>query len=397
MLNCYEPSTASKLSNRYPDNYPKQIVKGKGAYIYDEAGNKYLDLVNSLGAIILGHRDEDVDEAVKKAITDYGTIFSLSHPLEYQLAYLLCSLIPSAEMVRFMHNGKDVTTAAVRLARHITGRNIILSFSYHGASDVFMASTTADKGVPKVLKEYIKEFDYNDIEGVKKLFDENKDKIACVILEPHTIREEKNHFLQFLRDITRQNNCLLIFDEIVTFPRYPFYSVQTLFHVTSDLTCISKGMANGYPISALVGKTKYMKELKDGGVFVSTTFGGNLIGVSAAIATLKKVTKHEVPEILKELGIKFKQQINSQKYFKQQGSMPCRQFFEYKSDEIRAIFWQEMIKEGVFFGVPILFNFAMTFEDIDLVTNKINIFIKRMDMYGIKLEGNIPSIVFKKK
>lgn len=387
----YESSTASKLPARYPDNYPKEIVKGEGCYIFDKEGRKYVDFVNALGPIILGYRFPAVDEAVKKAITDCGTIFSLSHPLERKLADLLCDLLPSAEMVRFAHNGKDVTEAAIRVARYCTEREKVLSFSYHGAADVFMACTKADKGVPKCLKDTIVDFDYNDIETVQKHLE--KEDVAAVILEPHTIRMPENYFLKKLRDLCNCFDTVLIFDEVVSFPRYPGYSAQALFNVMPDLTCVSKGMANGYPISALVGKEKYMSELGDGEVFFSTTFGGNLIGVSAAIATLEYMRDNDVPKHLYQIGKDFRQGITENPYIKTTG-LEWRQFFEC-SDENRQKIWQETIKEGVFFGVPIFFNYSMSFEVIGDVCNKLNRVIARLP--DIKLEGRASSEVFKKR
>lgn len=383
-------NTASKQPKRFPDNYPKQIVKGKGAYIWDDKGNKYLDFMCSLGPIILGHNYPSVTEAVTRAIKE-GTIFSLSHPLERALSELLCGIIPSAEMVRLATNGKDVTEAAVRLARHVTGREMILSFSYHGASDVFMACTKANKGVPKCLKKTIKDFDYNDEKALVKLFDTYE--IAAVIMEPHTIRPPLPGYLKFVRDICNQHGTLLIFDEVVSFPRYIDFSAQSFFDVTPDLTCISKGMANGFPISALVGKEKYMKHFRDGGVFFSTTYGGNVVGCAAAIATLTEVIDKQVPTHIWDMGSLFRAEIQRDSRIKTIG-YPCRQFFEC-SDEIRQKVWQEMIKEGVFLGVPIFFNYSMKPSDILMATKKLNKVID--NLVSIKLKGGKVKEVFKKR
>jgi len=370
--------TASKMKHRYPSNYPDEIISGKGAYICDSEGNEYLDFVCALGPITLGHRHPSVDLAVVKAIKDEGTIFTLPHRKERILAHAL-----------FAHNGADVTTAAVRLARYITGKDKIISFSYHGAQDVFMACTKADAGVPKCLKETIVDVDYNDFKTVEMLF--QKKDIAAIILEPHTIREPQYGYLQFLRDICTRNKALLIFDEVVSFPRYPGFSAQVFFDVIPELTCISKGMANGYAISALCGKEKYMKELKDGGVFFSTTFGGNLVGVSAAIETLRIFREQNVPYYLKKIGEMLK--IKKNKHVKLVG-YPWRQFFEC-DDEVRQKIWQEMIKEGVFFGVPIFINYSMSEEMMKDVSKKLNAVIDRIP--NIKLKGTKVTEVFKKR
>lgn len=384
----YTPSTASKQIARFPANYPAEIVSAKGAYIKDKEGRKYLDFCCALGPIILGYRFDEVDNAVIKAIRDEGTVFTLSHPKERALANILCEMIPCAEMVRFAQNGKDVTEAAIRLARHITSNELILSFSYHGCSDVFMACTKADKGVPQCLKLTITDFDYNDIKTVNQLFE--KHKVAGVILEPHTIRRPRENFLSELRALCDFYGALLIFDEVVSFPRYPQFSAQAYFGVTPDLCCVSKGMANGYPISALVGKKKYMEWLRDNGVFFSTTFGGNLVGVSAAIATLNFIKEHNVPEYLWELGAALKVEANDKMRF---NGLKCRQFMKCE-DDVRQKIWQEMIKQDVFFHVPIFFNYSMTIEEMIETGRKLDQTIASLDT--TEIQGHTMSEVFKK-
>jgi len=388
--------TASKQENRYPSNYPKQILKGDGCYVLADDGKRYLDFVCSLGPILLGHRYPRVTDAVVKAITEEGTIFSLSHPKEGQLAEMLYEMIPSCDMVRYATNGKDVTEAAVRLSRFMTGKSTILSFSYHGAVDTFMACTEANAGVPEMLKYMISDFDYNDFNEVDKLFMYRD--VGTVIMEPHTIRDQTDRdgegFLDYMRWICDKYGALLIFDEIVTFGRYPGFSAQAYYNIYPDLTCISKGMANGFPISALVGKEKYMKHLKDKEVFFSTTFGGNLVGLSAAIATIEELVEKRVDEHLQAIGERFRNRIKKNPYFTPIG-VPWRQFFEYKDNHTRDIFLQELIKEGVFMGVPIFFNYSMKNKDIDFATDAINKVIDRMPQ--CKLEGTGASEVFKKK
>jgi glutamate-1-semialdehyde 2,1-aminomutase len=383
-------NTASKSYLRYPDNYPSYISKGEGAYIYDEAGNKYLDFVCSLGPIILGHRFPQVDEAVIKTIKDTGTIFSLPHKMENELANLLAEMIPCAEMTRLTHNGKDATEAAIRLARGLTEREIILTFSYHGAADVFMTITGTHKGTPECLKLTIVDFNYNDCERVAELM--SKYDVAAIILEPHTIKPPKKGFLQFLREITLEKHSLLIFDEVVSFPRYPGFSASKFFEVEPDLMCISKGMANGYPISALVGKKRYMEELRDHGIFVSTTFGGNLIGVSAAIATLKFIRDNNVPQRLEELGNCLKIDNRNKSKVALQG-YPWRRFFKCKEDK-RQKLQQDLIQKGYFLGVPIFFNYSMTKEALQEFSIELNKTIANLD--NITVAGRHITEVFKK-
>lgn len=381
-------NTASKSELRYPDNYPKKIVRGNGQFVYDENGKEYLDMVCSLGPIILGHHDPDVDRAVIKTIQTYGNIFSLAHPMEEELAEILHEMIPSAEMTRLMHNGKDPCEVAIRLARHITGREKVLSFSYHGCSDVFMAITKTDKGVPKCLKKTIEDVDYNDMSVLNKI---KSRKYAAFILEPHTIRNPKDGYLEKIRNACTKSGTVLIFDEVVSFPRYLRYSAQATFRVTPDLTCISKGMANGFAISALVGKKALMKELRDGGVFASTTFGGNLVGVSAAIATLNKIRKNNITTYIHHLGLNLC--LAPSDRVKLVG-VPSRQFLEC-SDEDRQKIWQEMIERRVLMNVPIFFNNAMTKENMEYVSENLDIIIDNLD--DIQIKGRRTNEVFKKR
>ena len=382
----YLPSTNSKQSHRFPKGYPTEILSGEGCYVYDPKGNKYIDFMCSLGPIILGHRYEKVVDYVTWVEKNYGTSFSLSHPLERKLSDLLCEMIPSAEMVRYFHNGKDPTAAAVRLARHITGREKILSFSYHGADDTFMACTEANNGVPKCLEDTIKVFDYNELEAIEKVL---KDDIACVILEPHTIRKPDRDYLEIIRELCNISGTLLIFDEIVSFPRYPKYSAQAYFGVTPDLTCISKGMANGYAISALVGKEKYMKEFKDQGVFASTTFGGNLVGVAAAIATLGEVIAKDVPDHIWKMGEFFRETCKVKTV-----GLPCRQFFEFESEKDRWKLMQYCVSKGIFYGIPIFFNYSMKEEHIAQAVAITNEAHDKLPM--LELLGDMPREVFRK-
>jgi len=388
----YLHSTASKQPGRFPSNYPKWVIKGEGAYVFDEDGKKYLDYCMALGPIILGYRYPEVDEAVIKTIQDEGTIFSLQHPKERVLADLICEMLPGMQKVKFAHNGKDVTAAAVRLARRVSGRDLVVSFSYHGSTDVFLASDKADKGVPQELKKLITTFEYNDFERMAELFKKYGHQIACVIMEPQTIKKPKKDYLETIREYCTDNKSLLIFDEVVSFPRYKRFSAQSFYKVKPDLTCISKAMANGYAISTLAGVEKYMNEFADGGVFNSTTFGGNLVGVSAAIATLNIVKDQNVPEYLDEIGGIFKERLKG--VIKLKGTHNCRQFLGCE-DDVRVKVWQEAIKRGIFLHVPIFFSYSHSKKDIVLTTENITDIVKNIDK--IKVEGEMPSEVFKKK
>ena len=213
------------------DISPYAIKKSKGCFAYDVDGNKYIDNIMSLGAVIIGHANKEINQEVRKQLNK-GTLYSLASELEGQLAEMLCDRIPSADVVRFGKNGNDATTAAIRLSRHYTNKDHILFCGYHAWQDWYICKTSMDKGIPKEVAKYSHRFIYNDIESLLKLFDRYKNKIACVIMEP-TSKEEPyckklcslcksegkkscKGFLNQVQKTTRKNNALLIFDEIVT-------------------------------------------------------------------------------------------------------------------------------------------------------------------------------------
>jgi glutamate-1-semialdehyde 2,1-aminomutase len=251
------PLAAQTFSKSYlqyvKGNAPLFADRAKGAHIWDIDGNKYLDMINSLLPVVLGYQYKAVDDAIKNQLKK-GIIFSLSSPLEYELAILLKKHIPCAEMVRFGKNGSDVTTGAIRLARAVTGRDRIVVCGYHGWHDWYIGTTARDLGVPEDTKKLSHKFIYNDILSLEKIFNENQGKVAAVIMEPMSYEEPKDNFLQKVKDLTHKNGALFIFDEVITGFRYNLGGAQKLFGVTPDLATFGKSMANGMPISVQIGR-----------------------------------------------------------------------------------------------------------------------------------------------
>ncbi len=279
---------------------PLFLTHGKGSYVWDVDGNRYVDLVNGLLPVILGYQYPAVNRAIRTQMNKAMTL-SLAAPQEYELAKLLNKHIPSAEMVRYGKNGSDVTTGAIRLARAVTGREHVLVCGYHGWHDWYIGSTTRNLGVPKSTIALTHKFEYNNLASVEKFFRRYKNKIAAVILEPMSYEEPKDNFLQKLKTLTHKHGALLIFDEVICGFRFSMGGAQKLFGVTPDLATFGKSLGNGMPIAALVGKRKYMKLMED--VFFSFTFGGELLSIAAAIATIKEMEKKSV---LKEVWRKGK-------------------------------------------------------------------------------------------
>ncbi|MBQ9237957.1 MAG: aminotransferase class III-fold pyridoxal phosphate-dependent enzyme, partial [Treponema sp.] len=226
-----------------------------------------------------------VNEAVINQIKKFSS-GSLQSELEVRLAEKLCQIVPCAEMVRFVKNGGDATTAAVRLARAYTGRDIVLMSGYHGMHDWSIGASENCKGVPKAVRELTKNFKYNDLDDVKAKLEENKGKVAAVILEPIQSNGPKDGYLQALKDLTHEYGAVFIFDEVVSGFRYALGGASELYGVTPDLAAFGKGMGNGYAISAVAGKKELLQQIEQG-VFVSTTFGGDSVPMAAALATIE--------------------------------------------------------------------------------------------------------------
>jgi len=284
--------TFSKSYLQYPPGVsPVAIDHAQGAYAYDIDGNCYLDMVNSLAAIILGYCDPDVNEAVKKQL-DKGTIFSLPSPVELEVSQLLVDIVPCAEMVRFGKNASDATTASIRLSRAKTGKDRIAVCGYHGWHDWYIGTTTRSAGVPKSVTELTDSFVYNDIASLASLFEKNKNQYAAVILEPMNAQWPQHDFLKNVQALCKEQGVILIFDETVTGFRYGLSGAQGLFNVEPDLCVLGKGMANGFPLSAVVGKAEIMQGFED--IFFSTTFGGETLSLAAAKATILKLIKNTI-------------------------------------------------------------------------------------------------------
>jgi glutamate-1-semialdehyde 2,1-aminomutase len=287
---------------------PLFLKSGHGCRVTDVDDNSYIDYVLGLLPVVLGYRDQDVDSAIRRQLQD-GITFSLPSPLELTLAERLIRLIPCAEMVRFGKNGSDVTTAAVRLARATTGRDKVAMCGYHGWHDWSIGTTTRRLGVPEAVRGLTTTFPYNDADALAELLRRERGAYAAVILEPVGASQPSPGFLQRVRELTEQDGAVLIFDEIITGFRINMGGAQAEYGVIPDLATFGKSMANGMPVSALVGRAGLMNRLQD--VFVSSTFGGETLSLVAAIATIDKLEREQGIERLKKRGRELTVQANS--------------------------------------------------------------------------------------
>lgn len=347
--------TFSKSRTQYPIGIsPLFIDKAKGSKVWDIDGNKYIDLVSSLASITLGYSDVRIKRAVKKQLRK-GVLYSLPGKLEAEVAEMICNLVPSAEMVRFGKNGTDATSAAVRLARAYTGKDEVLVCGYHGWQDWYIGSTSRNSGVPQTVVNLTKSFVYNDIQSLKRMIDEGN--TACVIMEPMNVEYPKTGYLQEVRRVTAEKGVVLIFDETITGFRFSKGGAQELFGVTPDLSTFGKGIANGFPLSAIVGKREIMKEMEN--IFFSGTFGGELLSLAACKVVLGLHQNDLVCPKLSEIGNHIYQSVNEiiesyslQEYLTLSGHDSWK-FLNWSSKntveipKIKTLFLQLMFKNGV--------------------------------------------------
>ena len=395
--------TLSKCPDQFVDGvYPKFAHRAEGAYIEALNGEKYLDFMCGLGPIILGFNDKDVNQAIVEQLKR-GTIFSLPTTLEIELAELIVETVPSAEMVRFAKNGTDVCTAAVRIARSYTGREHIIKCGYHGWSD-WHGITMQPFGMPKCLKEYVHEFEYNNLHSLEKLL--QKHEAAAIIMEAEALTAPEPGFLEGVRELATKYGALLIFDEVVTGYRWSIGGAQKHYGVTPDLTCLGKAIANGLPISVITGKKEYMTELND--VFFSMTFGGECLSIAAAIATIKKLkTKDykylwDLNKIFCE-GIESAAKRHKLKINLLGSSLRHNFYFDecYEdSNGMKDLFYQEMVKRGILFSKQLYIQFSHTKEDmlkvVKAADESFEIVAKHKDNIDDILEGKRSKEVFLK-
>ena len=356
---------------------PLFLEKGSGCFVYDIDGNKYIDLISGLLSVSLGYNIKEINKKIQRQLNK-GITLSLPSLLENDLAKKIINEIPSAEMVRFAKNGSDVTSAAIRLSRMITGRKIILTCGYHGWHEWYIGKTTMNAGIPEEMFANTKTFKFNDINSFKKVFLKNRSKVAAVILEPMNIEWPNINFLKKIREMCTENNSILIFDEICTGFRFSMGGAQKLFRVTPDLTTLGKGMGNGFPISALAGKRKIMKNCSK--IFFSSTFGGETLSLVAAISVIDFMKKNNVLKKINNLGNKIIFEINDHlnkekiDYIKIKGH-PSWSFFifkdykKYSKETLKTFFLEKSIENGLLtFGTNNL-NYSHKIKDINKIIN----------------------------
>ena len=349
--------TFSKSRTQYPVGIsPLYVEKAKGAEIWDVDGNRYVDLVSALACITLGYGDKKVSKSIRSQLRK-GVSLSLPTILESEVAELISEFVPSAEMVRFGKNGSDATAAAIRLARAYTRKDHVIVCGYHGWQDWYIGSTSMNKGVPGAISALTHTFQYNNTDSLKRLFQEFPNQIAAVIMEPMNSAFPDFNFLETVKKLTFENDALLIFDETITGFRYSRGGAQELFGVVPDLSTFGKGLANGFPLSAVVGRRDVMMYMEE--IFFSGTFGGELLSLAAAKSVLTRYREEKIVEKLTNIGQHLATGVSEliSKYGLQEvlqlSGHPTWIFLnwtptnKYSVNQIKTLFMQEMFANGI--------------------------------------------------
>lgn len=351
---------------------PNFLQRGEGATVYDVDGNAYLDMVMALGPVSLGYCYPAVDQAISRQLQQ-GIAFSLVHPLEVEVAEQIQALVPSAERVRFSKTGADATSAAVRMARAFTGRSKVLSCGYHGWHDFHAGTMPRNAGVPVPVRSLSQTFPYNDLEAAARLLDNDT---ACLILEPVAFELPAAGFLEGLRALCDQHGVLLIFDEMWTGFRLALGGAQAHYGIRPDLSCFSKAIANGMPLSVVCGRADVMQHCEDD-VFFFTTFGGETLSLAAAQATMQELQAKNVPAHLQAMGerlMKGIQQVAAQHglSYVHVGGLPCRSAVTLTPEGVdptlaKSYVQQELVRRGILWTGFHALSLSHTPEIIDYV------------------------------
>jgi glutamate-1-semialdehyde 2,1-aminomutase len=373
----------AKGDDQYPVLAPGFIARGAGCHVWDVDGNEFIEYGMGLRAVSLGHAYPAVVEAAHQQML-LGTNFTRPSPIEIECAEMLLRLIPSAEMVKFAKNGSDVTTAAVKLARAFTGRDMVAVCGdqpFFSVDDWFIGSTSISAGIPKAVQDLTVKFSYNDLSSLEALFRQYPGQIACVILEAETTVPPAPGFLAGLQKMVHENGAVFILDEMITGFRWHLGGAQTYYGVRPDLSTFGKAMANGFSLSALVGR----REIIDRGglqhnkkrlFLLSTTHGAETHALAAGIETLRIYERERVVEYLYRQGTRLRKGIERaiaehhlKDYFAVLGKEPNLVYATFDenlnpSQPFRTLFLQETIRRGLL-APSLVVSFSHTDADIE--------------------------------
>lgn len=382
--------TYARGSDQYPEAMAPVIVRGTGAHVQDLDGNWFVEYGMGLRAVTLGHGYGPVADAVARAAHD-GVSFSRPSAWELSAAERFLADVPGADMVKFAKNGSDATTAAVKLARAATGRDLVALCSsqpFFSTDDWFIATTPMDAGIPAASTGQTVGFAYNDLDSLRGVLAAHRGRVAAILLEAATGSAEPDPgFLQGVRALADEHGCVLVFDEIITGMRWAVGGAQSVYGITPDLSTWGKALGNGFPISALAGRRDLM-EL--GGLatdsprvfLLSTTHGPESTGLAAYLAVADAYEERDVVGIMEARGERLRRGVQEVSaaagvadHVTVSGRASCLVFGTRDpegspSQAYRALFLQELLARGVL-GQSFVISAAHTQEDVDFTVDAV--------------------------
>lgn len=412
----------SKRAEKFlPRLWPSYYLKAKGCEVWDLDGKHYYDFAGmGVGSCILGYADQDVNAAVLKAVQD-GSMCSLNCYEEVELAEQLIALHPWAEMARFARTGGEACAIAIRIARATSGKDKVAFCGYHGWHDWYLSANLGDAsnldgqllpgldplGVSRELKDTALPFNYNKLNELEALVDKCPDEIGVIIMEPRRARCPDPGFLEGVRKIADRIGAVLVFDEVTSGFRVNLGGIHLTYGVEPDITVFGKALGNGFPISAVIGRRNVMDCAQNS--FISSTMWTERIGFVAALATIRKMEKNDVPEFL----VRYGEKINNgwRKLAQKHGlkvyinGIPPLTHISFETDEplaVQTLYTQEMLAKGYLLGAAVYTTYAYSNDIIDrFITDSDSVFaiIKEALIIGdVKkyLKGDIIHAGFKR-
>lgn len=396
--------TYAKGDDQFPEQAPGFIARGKGCHVWDVDGNEFVEYGMGLRAVTLGHAFEPVVEAAYQQMLQ-GINFSRPAKVEVDLAESMLEAIDGAEMVKFAKNGSDVTTAAVKLARAYTGRDLVAICGdqpFFSTDDWFIGSTEMNAGIPQAVIDMTLKFRYNDLAQLRELFDQHPSQIACVFLEAEAATLPTPGYLKSVKELCEQRGAVLVFDEMITGFRWHLGGAQKFHGVVPHLSTFGKAMGNGFAIAALAGKREVMRlgglDHDQARVFLlSTTHGAETHALAASLETIRIYRERGVVDYLWQQGERLRIGINQCiarhgiAYQFELSGRPCNLIYRTKdkdgelSQAFRTLFLQELIRGGMI-APSFVVSFSHSDEDID---RTIDVVDRALGIYVSALEEGV--------
>lgn len=396
--------TYAKGDDQFPENAPPFIVRGQGCHAWDVDGREYIEYGMGLRAVTLGHAFAPVVEAAARQL-QHGVNFTRPAPIELECAETLLSLLPGAEMVKFCKDGSHAVDGALRLARAVTGREqvaICADHPFFSTSDWFIGTVDMPAGIPPAVPRLVHRFAYQDRAALEALFAAHPGQIACVLMEAARLDEPEPGYLQWVKDTCHAHGALLVFDEMITGFRWHLGGAQGAYGVTPDLATFGKALANGFSVSALVGRREFMRlggfdHDRERVFLLSTTHGAQTHELAAAIATMRFYREHPVVDTLYARGRRLREGVAQAAAAAGLGaqvgvvSRDCNLLFTTRdaqgqpSQPLRTLFMQELVRRGIL-APSFVVSWSHSEADIDRTVEAV---AQALAVYAQALDGGV--------